>query len=267
MHTLLIDIKSTRIKFLTIVLYANFFGLEICYKSKCSLNENQFSLRQAETMKALTLILFIAGAASLGSCSRSNCDVTSQDRQFFNDWKREYNKYYSSAEEERKAMMNVLVERDEVEEHNELYEQGRKTYEIGLNEHSDLTHEEFERYLLGLNEEDESSAESYTRFSRASYSFPPGPRSVNWTAKGLVGPVENQKHCGACWAFSTAAIVNAAQLKVNKNAELVSAQQLIDCDHHVSCFVVKSYTKILQNRSNRELTAVMVVLQLPAYIM
>lgn len=191
-------------------------------------------LKQAKTMRSLTLIAVIAGVAALGSCSPSKRDISAHDRQFFNEWKREYNKYYSSAEEEGKAMLSVLAERDEVDEHNRLYEQGKKSYEVGLNEHSDLTQQEYELHLLGLTEEDESSSEIYSRFARASRSFPPGPPSVNWTARGLVGPVENQKHCGACWAFSTAAIVNANQLKADKNAELVSAQQLIDCDHHVS---------------------------------
>lgn len=38
---------------------------------------------------------------------------------------------------------------------------------------------------------------------------------------------------GSCWAFSAAAIVNAVQLKTDKNATLVSPQQLINCDHKV----------------------------------
>lgn len=35
-------------------------------------------------------------------------------------------------------------------------------------------------------------------------------------------------HCGACWAFSTAGLVNAILLK-NGKTELVSPQQLVNC--------------------------------------
>jgi C1A family cysteine protease len=188
-------------------------------------------------MKALTAVVIVATFVALGSCCPGSRQVSSEDRRFFESWKRQYGKSYESYEEEQRAMLNVLAEQSEVEEHNRLYEQGRKTYAIGLNEHSDLSEEEFKLHLLGYDEEDDGQSSRLTHHGH----FPPGPDYVNWTAKGLVGPVENQRHCGACWAFSTAGIVNAVQLKKNKNAALVSPQQLIDCDHHVSEILLKMF--------------------------
>lgn len=59
--------------------------------------------------------------------------------------------------------------------------------------------------------------------------FPTPPESIDWSEKGLVGPVENQNPCGSCWAFSVAGVINAAWLKKDPNTKLASPQQLLDC--------------------------------------
>lgn len=41
--------------------------------------------------------------------------------------------------------------------------------------------------------------------------FPPGPASIDWSAKGHVTPVKDQGYtCNCCWAFSTTAAFESA---------------------------------------------------------
>lgn len=59
--------------------------------------------------------------------------------------------------------------------------------------------------------------------------YPTGPASIDWSEKGLVGEVENQKACGSCWAFQVAQIVDALARKNNMTIE-TAPQQLVDCN-------------------------------------
>lgn len=53
--------------------------------------------------------------------------------------------------------------------------------------------------------------------------------SLNWTAKGKVTPVKNQKQCGSCWAFSAIAALESSFF-ISKGLNLtLSQQQLVDC--------------------------------------
>lgn len=143
-------------------------------------------------MKSLAVLIIFSIFFALVSC-RAKREISAEDKKIFDEWKNEYNKSYGSEEEEKKAMNCVLRESKEVEEHNRLYEQGKKTYMVGLNEHSDIEEEDFEKLLFGYIEEEEEEGQK-SRSTRDTAKFPKGPDSIDWTAKGLVGPVENQRH-------------------------------------------------------------------------
>ncbi|XP_065368699.1 procathepsin L-like [Calliphora vicina] len=55
------------------------------------------------------------------------------------------------------------------------------------------------------------------------------PTSIDWRDQGAIGPVQDQKACGSCWAFSTTGALEAHYfLKYNESITL-SEQNLIDC--------------------------------------
>ncbi|KRX02939.1 hypothetical protein PPERSA_09061 [Pseudocohnilembus persalinus] len=55
------------------------------------------------------------------------------------------------------------------------------------------------------------------------------PKSIDWVAKGAVAPVEDQGHCGSCWAFSTKESIEGFHYLESGEMVVLSAQQLVDC--------------------------------------
>lgn len=195
-------------------------------------------------MKA-SIILLLLGAAALSAAQVSR--RTHEDRRHFKDWCQKFNKRYRSRSEEDTAMNNLLRHKKSIDAHNKLYNEGKKSFKMRLSSHSDLTHEQIKRYRTGVKV---PAAES-NRKNRASSNYPKypaAPSSVDWSEKGLVGPVRDQGkwlsseimygeimygifigQCGSCWAFSTAAVVYSVMAKNDKQF-IGSPQQLVDCD-------------------------------------
>ena len=53
-------------------------------------------------------------------------------------WKVQYEKSYSSVDEERRRMMIFLDHKQLIARHNERYYKGEVTYKMGLNQFSDM---------------------------------------------------------------------------------------------------------------------------------
>jgi len=99
---------------------------------------------------------------------------------------------------------------------------------VAVNQFSDLTTEEFESYLPPVTI-------NMTWYNAILTDIEPKPfvalpDSFDWRTQGGVTPVKNQGQCGSCWAFSTVAAVESAELIKNKKTLSLSEQQLVDCD-------------------------------------
>lgn len=153
-----------------------------------------------------------------------------EDDKIFEEWRAKYKKAYCSSEDEEKAKMNVLERYRENEEHNKRYEEGKESFEMGLASHSDLSDEDMEKHRYGYEEddEDEHELERSKRENERKRKFPKGPKSVDWRKRNWVGPAPDQGHCGSCWAFSAAAVVDVAQRRKGRRG-FASEQQLVDC--------------------------------------
>lgn len=55
------------------------------------------------------------------------------------------------------------------------------------------------------------------------------PQKINWLAAGLMSGVKNQGACGACWAFTTTALVESLYKKKYNTEINLSEQELVDC--------------------------------------
>lgn len=103
----------------------------------------------------------------------------------------------------------------------------------GLTQYSDMTPEEFlDKHLQDdLHQRMKSrthhnSREHKKRRKRFAKDL---PLKVDWREKGIVTKVNNQKLCGACWAFSVIENMESMYAIKTKNLTQLSVQQLIDC--------------------------------------
>merc|ERR1712079_306157 len=104
-------------------------------------------------------------------------------------------------------------------------------YTLEINEFADQTTEEFRAGRLGLNVPmSKGKWGSVPHLGTDKYSGAVLAESVDWSSKGAVTPVKNQKQCGSCWAFSTTGSLEGAWEIATGKLVSLSEQQFVDCD-------------------------------------
>jgi len=110
--------------------------------------------------------------------------------------------------------------------HNKRYDEGKESYKRGLNHLSDLTMEEMKDRILMKK----IPASRLTQRKLEDLPVLPEAReSVDYVQEGLVGPVAQQGFCGSCYAWASAAVVEAQLRKCNIFKNPVSVQNMVDC--------------------------------------
>ncbi|KAG7336002.1 hypothetical protein KOW79_000695 [Hemibagrus wyckioides] len=141
------------------------------------------------------------------------------------NWKRTYRKEYNGLGEEeiRRAVWEKNMRL--IESHNQEYELGLHSYELGMNHLGDMTTEEVAEKLLGLQVPmDSDPMNTYTGDSEGKL-----PKSIDYRKLGYVTPVRNQGSCGSCWAFSSVGALEGQLMKTTGKLINLSPQNLVDC--------------------------------------
>lgn len=120
-----------------------------------------------------------------------------------------------------------LSQLKEIAEHNRLFDLKQASFFREVNQFTDLTAAQRSAFF-GHAGAQHAEAAKPTRVHRAG-EVKDVPAAKDWVAEGMTTPVKNQGHCGSCWAFSTAALVES-HLAINEGilTEL-SPEQLVDC--------------------------------------
>lgn len=160
----------------------------------------------------------------LGSALTLAFDPTSLDSEW-EKWKVTHRKEYNGLGEEdiRRAIWEKNTRL--IEAHNQEYELGIHSYELGMNHLGDMTIEEVAEKMLGLQtpmDSDDTNTYVPDEFEKL-------PKSIDYRKLGYVTPVRNQGSCGSCWAFSSVGALVGQLMKTTGQLVELSPQNLVDC--------------------------------------
>lgn len=139
----------------------------------------------------------------------------------------EFNKSYSSVNEEESRMKIFMENRRTISNNNKKFKTGNSTFRMGLNQFADMTFEEFSR---------ETAVPS---LSFVNVTFHPRafeadrseeiPASFDWRDFGAVSKVENQGNCGSCYAMAAVGSIESQLFIKTGISSSLSVQEVIDC--------------------------------------
>jgi len=148
-----------------------------------------------------------------------------EDSVLFEAWKEQYNKAYTSPEEEALRFSNFKLSIDRIAARQAL----STSAVFGLTKYSDLSPEEFKSTLLGYNRPEERQDVGVLAGGNVV-----APQTFDWRTQNKVTPVKDQGQCGSCWAFSvTENIESMYCVKNNMDCTQLAPlapQEIVDCD-------------------------------------
>ncbi|XP_022913534.2 procathepsin L-like [Onthophagus taurus] len=149
--------------------------------------------------------------------------------QQFNTWKTTFNKSYNS-EYEFQFRFKIFTENLHfITVHQENYEKGLLTYNVGLNQFADLLNGEFVQQMNGYLMRDENEVDSNDEITFLPPENVDLPLWVDWRKKGAVTEVKDQGDCGSCWAFSATGSLEGQNFRKTHKLISLSEQNLVDC--------------------------------------
>jgi len=150
-------------------------------------------------------------------------------RDSFLHFQRKYKKSYSSQSEFQERYQIFKKNMAQAAVNQKLNPKAR----FGVTQFSDLSNEEFAKFYLMPNLKNNVPAlpPKKTNFAMNTVGVTPDPTNFDWATTQYVTPIRNQGQCGSCWAFSaTETISSYFALATNAQAELLSVEQIVDCD-------------------------------------
>jgi len=154
--------------------------------------------------------------------------------QLFEQFVRDFDKKYVSAEE-RSRRINIFAKNvEEIEKHNT---NRQLSWSLGINQFSDLTVEEFRSISWGYTGPQVNIASSIRKVPRNKTDGQSLPKNKDWRTEGIISDVTKQGPCGSCWAHSAMEQIESYYAikypekwnKRNSTEMIFSVEEIIDC--------------------------------------
>ncbi len=115
----------------------------------------------------------------------------------FEEYKDAFSKMYADQADEENHRQAFEENIQVIAELNAKNDAGEHSFRCGVNFYTDLSHDEFRSRYLASGPSMAEADEWYRSLPKSNITADP-PASVDWKAKGAVGPVKNQGACGTC---------------------------------------------------------------------
>jgi C1A family cysteine protease len=142
----------------------------------------------------------------------------------FSSWKLRHNRSYPTPEEHAYRLKVFAETYQRVKAHNN---NPKSTSTFALNKFSDMTIRELRIKKTGLF----TPLEDPNRPKKTHNPNQVNPKEVDWRKKQAVPPIEDQKNCGGCYAFSANDALSTAWFVAKNELIWFSAQQILDCSN------------------------------------
>ncbi|XP_066259131.1 cathepsin L-like proteinase [Euwallacea similis] len=151
--------------------------------------------------------------------------AVSANQEEFDNFKLKFGKAYATASDHQQRYEIFKSNLQEIQEHNDKYDQGLVSWFKAVNQFCDLTTEEFKTLYLTRNMLEDDHSEHH----KVHELITEIPDKIDWRTEGYVTAVKDQGMCGSCWAFSTTGTLEGAYAKKYGKLVEFSEQELIDC--------------------------------------
>lgn len=151
----------------------------------------------------------------------------------FKNYLVQFNKSYTDKEFSRR-LRNFKVSLNEIARLNAL--EGATVF--GLTKFSDMSPEEFSQRMLKGGDICYEKKETCNIFDSTTISKETTINAIpkvnemdrfDWREHGCNTPIQDQKLCNACWAFTIAGVMECMAIKRNISHDMLSVQEIIDC--------------------------------------
>ncbi|KAL6865210.1 hypothetical protein ACP4OV_016361 [Aristida adscensionis] len=140
-------------------------------------------------------------------------------------WMVQYGRTYKDDAEKAQRFAVFKANADLIDRSNAM---GNGKYLFETNEFADMTNKEF-MAMYSRYKPMPFGAKKLSGFKYENLTLLDIPKEVDWTKKGAVTNIKDQKKCGCCWGFAAVATVEGIHQIKTGHLESLSEQQLLDC--------------------------------------